>query len=126
MSQKRHTDEEIIEAIYAADGVITTAAQSLGCSARTIYNYAEESQPIKDAMKSARRGLVGEAQSYLVGMMRDPTHRDHYKAVMKILTTYDGDTDWSDRQQLTGKDGEPLIPIQIEIVNAPKSTNGKH
>ena len=109
MSEKRYKEEEVVEAIFEANGVITDAAKRLGCDPRTIYRYATEYEAVAGAMVEARKGLVEEAKGYLVSMMRSSEHKDHYKAVMKILTTYDGETDWSDRQQITGASGGPLM-----------------
>ena len=96
---RKYTAQQVSDAIMRAEGVITTAAKILGCERATVYAYAEEYVTVKQALKHARRGLVGEAQGYLVAMMRDRAHRDHYKAVKDILVTFDEETDWSDRSR---------------------------
>ena len=109
-NQYQYDREAMIEALVKANGVVMTAAKMLGCHPGTIYNYAEKYATVKEAMKRSRRGLVAEAQGYLVAMMRDRAHKDHYKSVKDVLCKYDEETDWSDRvrQELTGKEGEPL------------------
>lgn len=117
MSQKRYKAAEVADALHEAEGVVTTAAKILGCDRQTVYNYADEFVTVRDALRTSRRGLVGEAQGYLVAMMRDRAHKDHYKAVKDILTTYDQDTDWSERQrqELSGS----VALARIERVNTP-------
>lgn len=104
-----YTEDQVVDALEGADGVVVAAAATLGCTARTIYNYAERYPAVAEAMKTARRGLVAEMQSLLVRMARDTAHKDQFRAIVKILETYDTETDWSDRQQITGASGGPLM-----------------
>ena len=105
MAQQRYTAAEVVEAIESASGVVTTAAKKLGCSPRTLYRYADRYSTVADALQASRRDLVAEVESAMVSLMRDPTHRDHYKATTKILETYDRLTDWSGRQRLEHSGG---------------------
>jgi len=100
MASQHYTAAEVVEAIESAEGVVTAAAEALGCSARTIYRYAERYSTVAGALQESRRDLVAEAESAMVSLMRDPTHRDHFKATLRILETYDRRTDWSGRQRL--------------------------
>ncbi len=111
-SPQEYTAAEVIAAIEAAEGVIVTAAKILGCSRPTVYDYVDRYVTVKQALKRSRRGLVAEAQGYLVAMMRDRAHKDHYKSVKDILVNFDEDTDWSEkrRQEHSGPDGG-VIPL---------------
>ena len=98
MSSKRYKAREVADALRAASGVVRQAASALGCTPRTIYNYAEEYTTVERAMKEARQDLAGEAEGYLVAMMRDREHPKHYKAVKDVLRNYHPD-DWSDTKK---------------------------
>ena len=114
MSKQQYTAQEMIDAIWAANGVVRQAAARLGCTAATVYNYAQRYVTVKDAMHEARRNTYAEAQDSLVNMMRDPSHKDHKWAVDRLLKTYgesvpDG-LDWAERERKehSGPNGGPV------------------
>ena len=113
-SEKKFKAKEIIDALYEMDGVVVQAARMLGCSARTIYNYANEYTTVREAMQDARQDTYAEAQGYLVEMMRDRDHKDHKWAVDRILKTYgeqvDDGVEWIEkiREEHTGTGGGPV------------------
>lgn len=94
---QEYTAKEVATALRDAEGVVAQAAKRLGCSPRTVYNYAEQYVTVEQAMKDAREDLAAEAETHLVQMMRDkdnPSQR--YKAVKDILRNYHPD-DWTDK-----------------------------
>jgi len=116
MASQHYTAAEVVEAIESAEGVVTAAAEALGCSARTIYRYAERYSTVQEAMEGARATVYAEAHSRLLDLMRDPGHRRHQWAIERVLRAYgphvaDG-LDWSDRQRLEHQ-GEDNLNIRI-------------
>lgn len=117
MARQQYNASEVVEAINEAEGVITAAAERLGCSARTVYRYAERYSTVEEAMRGARAATYAEAHSKLLDLMRDPAHRHHRWAVETVLKTYgpyinDG-LDWSEKQRLQHENqGE----IKVNIV----------
>lgn len=97
--KKKYTAKEMAEAIRECGGVIKDAAQTLGCDRSTIYRYADEYKTVEQAIENSRPPLVREARGRLADLMRDPEHKDHYKALMKILEVHDDRYDWSDRER---------------------------
>lgn len=117
MSTQRYSAQEVVDAIRASNGVVQQAASTLGCSPRTIYNYADRYVTVQEALSESRRDIAGEAEGYLIAMMRDREHPKHYKAVKDVLRNYHPDewTDSKEERQLGNADGDP---ITINVVNS--------
>jgi len=90
--------KEVADALRAANGVVRQAATALGCDPSTVYRYVNRYVTVERAMDEARQDLAGEAEGYLVAMMRDREHPKHYKAVKDVLRNYHPD-DWSDTKK---------------------------
>ena len=112
---RKYRAADVVHAITEVAGVVKAAADLLGCSPVTVYAYVDRYPSVRAAMERGRRQLVSEAQARLVDMMRDETHRYHYKAVKDILVAYDEETDWSGRNQVTGPSGGPLEVVGVNF-----------
>lgn len=110
MSTQRYKAQEVVDAIRASNGVVQQAASALGCSPRTIYNYADRYVTVQEAMDESRKDLAGEAEGYLVAMMRDREHPKHYKAVKDIARMYH--PDYKDEKKDLNHDGDGFT-VQI-------------
>jgi hypothetical protein len=115
MSTQRYKAQEVVDAIRASNGVVQQAASALGCSPRTIYNYADRYVTVQEALDESRRDIAGEAEGYLVAMMRDREHPKHYKAVKDIARMYH--PDYKDEKKDLNHDGDGFT---VEI-NPPES-----
>ena len=112
--KQKYTAKEVADALRESGGVVEHAATALGCSAMTVYRYADRYVTVKEAMQDARRETYAEAQRRLIDLMHDPTHKHHKWAVAKVLETYgeqvrDG-LDWSDRERK-----EVSTPEAVEV-----------
>jgi hypothetical protein len=112
---QEYTAKEVADAIREANGVVQTAANKLGCSAKTVYRYADRYVTVQEAMDESRKDLAGEAEGYLVAMMRDREHPKHYKAVKDIARMYH--PDYKDEKKDLNHDGDGFT---VEI-NPPES-----
>jgi hypothetical protein len=54
----KYTNEQIIEALNEANGLISIAAKKLNCSRQTIYNRAKKIVSVNNAIDDARMELV--------------------------------------------------------------------
>jgi len=97
--------KEVAETLREANGVVQTAANKLGCAAKTVYRYADRYVTVQEALEESRKDLAGEAEGYLVAMMRDREHPKHYKAVKDVLRNYHPD-DWSDTKKELDHSGD--------------------
>jgi len=113
---QEYTAREVADAIRESNGVVRTAANKLGCAAKTVYRYADRYVTVQEALDESRKDIAGEAEGYLIAMMRDREHPKHYKAVKDVLRNYHPD-DWSDEKKDLdhGSDG-----FTVEI-NPPES-----
>jgi len=111
---QEYTAKEVAEAIRQSNGVVKTAATQLGCAPKTVYRYADRYVTVQKALDESRKDIAGEAEGYLVAMMRDRDHPKHYKAVKDVLRNYHPD-DWTDKQTETDvtSDGEQVQTIDF-------------
>jgi len=106
-----YSAKEVRLALKAAKGVVSQAAEALGCTPRTVYRYADRYVTVQEALDESRKDIAGEAEGYLIAMMRDREHPKHYKAVKDVLRNYHPD-DWSDKkteQEHSGPEG----PVEV-------------
>lgn len=102
--QEKFTQEQVIEAVKAAKGKIATAARKLGCDRQTIYNYAERYPEIQGVIDQERDIFLDEVEDALSARIKagDTT------AIIFALKTLGKSRGYIERQELTGKDGEPI------------------
>ena len=62
---KRLTQKQIIKAIYESNGILTAAANNLGCTRQTIYNRMKTSPQIEAAYEDAREETIDKTESAL-------------------------------------------------------------
>jgi hypothetical protein len=110
-----YSAKEVRLALKAARGVVSQAAEALDCTPRTVYRYADRYVTVQEAMDESRKDLAGEAEGYLVAMMRDREHPKHYKAVKDIARMYH--PDYKDEKKDLNHDGDGFT-VQI---NPPES-----
>lgn len=100
--------EELISAIWAAQGKVTVAAQRLGCTVRTIYNYANKYATVQNALDEARamwdEKLVDLAELKLFQEVND----GNAWAIKYALSTKGKSRGYVERQEVTGADGGAL------------------
>ena len=63
---KRKTDEEIIEALYKANGILAAAADDLGITRQTIYNRMEKNTEIEEAYREAAETATDKVEHKLL------------------------------------------------------------
>jgi hypothetical protein len=100
-----YSAKEVRLALKAARGVVSQAAEALGCTPRTVYRYADRYVTVQEALDESRRDIAGEAEGYLIAMMRDREHNKHYDAVKDVLRMYHPDdfTDEKTEQEHSGE-----------------------
>ena len=100
--------EKLINAIWAAQGKITVAAQRMGCTVRTIYNYANKYATVQNAIDEARamwdEKLVDLAELKLFQEVNDGSAW----AIKYALSTKGKSRGYVERQEVTGADGGAL------------------
>jgi transposase len=107
MALRDYTAEQVATALREADGIITDAAEALGCSRSTIYRAMDEYVTVKEAREEAQADLVGEAESQLAQKMRE----GDMKAIRMILRTQRPEKWEPKRQQKVEHEGGFAVQI---------------
>ena len=102
--QARLTVEQIKHALEQAAGNVSYAAKALGVSRSTMYRRINESPTLQEILTDAREELVDIAESALKSAVIDKQGW----AVCFALKTQGKARGYVERQERTGKDGEPL------------------
>ena len=121
MPTKKHFDEEEIEdALHAAHGLVATAAKMLSASGRKIsrqgvQKYIDKSERLKAVLHEERETLKDFAEGELYKLMK----AGDKSAIMFFLKCQAKDRGYIERQEFTGRDGQPLTgkvePLEVNI-----------
>lgn len=102
----KYTPAQVINALEAAGGVKSIAAQKLGCAWNTIKSYVERYELIAEALVEIEEGMKDLAETQLISLIRDK----HPAAVFFYLKTKAKDRGYSERFEATGPNGGP-VPV---------------
>ncbi len=83
MAVKKYTIDQVAEALRKGDGILSVAAQMLGCHRNTIYNYLEDHTELKDVLEESRETIVDEAEKVLLKKVKE----EDIRCVMFVLRT---------------------------------------
>jgi hypothetical protein len=121
---QRFTDKQIVAALTKTKGMVFLAAKRLGYNPDTIYERAKSCEAIRDAIRHQRGKLIDTAESKLHAAV----NRGEPWAIQMCLKTIGKDRGFVERQEHTGKDGEPLPTPVIRLAPSPErvSVNGSH
>ena len=113
MAEKRKrrtkvTKVKAIMAIYNARGVLAKAADELGVTRRTLYNYMQRWPDLARAYEDAQERLLDLAENVLVGAMQ----RGSLPAAMFVLKTKGKDRGYTERQEV-----KDVTEIEVNITH---------
>ena len=83
LSLSKFTEARMGQALVKAYGVIETAAEGLGCSKNTVYEYLKRYPALKDVLSEAREGALDLAESRLIKAIE----ADNLVAIIFFLKT---------------------------------------
>ncbi len=84
MAVKKYTIDQVAEALRKGDGILSVAAEMLGCHRNTIYNYLKDHPELKDIVEECRETLVDEAEQILLKKIKE---EEDIRCVMFVLRT---------------------------------------
>lgn len=96
------------EALKACRGNITKASEMLGITRATLYRFIEENPELEVVRTEAREAMIDVAEDKLTVAVE----RGELKAVMFYLRTQGKERGYTERQEVTGKDGGALVARQ--------------
>jgi len=106
LSKKRQqTAERIITALKETRGLLTMAARHAGVSYTTVKRYAAEFPSVKEAVQEAKESMLDMAEGKLYTKISD----GDITSIIFYLKTQGKGRGYIERQEVTGKEGEPLI-----------------
>jgi len=111
-NKPKFTTDQIIEALRQTHGLISKAAEKLGCSPRTIYDRKRGSEAIQQAIDECRDEIIDHAELALRSAVLD---RQPW-AVALVLRTIGRKRGYVERQEISGPEGKELV---VNIVRRP-------
>lgn len=103
------SEEAFEKAIKDSHGVKAAVAAAVGCSRQTVDNALMRWPHLAEKLDAQRSKLVSSAVSALAAEVENKASDGHQRAYMFVLRTLGKDEGFSERQEITGADGEALI-----------------
>jgi len=107
-----YTDQFLIDALMACHGLVTKAAELIGCSASTIYDRMNKSPEVAAAITKMRDIRVDEAEFQLDLALK----RGEPWATSLVLKTLGKSRGYVERTEISGKDGSNLFDSTFVMV----------
>lgn len=108
---RRFTQDEVIEALRNARGLKTMAAKQLGCRLRTIEEYCERYEAVQGECDAQLQAVVDTAHLQLIAAV----NRGEWRAIEFTLRTLGKSLGFSERHEVTGKDGAAIAHTHIHL-----------
>jgi len=119
--KREETAARIIKALYECNGLLTLAAKVTGLGYRTVCRYVAEYPSVKEAAQEAHEKMLDFAESRLYQKIKDGDNT----CIIFYLKCQGKERGYVERQEVTGKDGEPVkheINIKVQSEEAKKLT----
>jgi hypothetical protein len=104
MATRKFTNDQIEAALRAAAGIVSGAAVKLGCTPRTIRNYLDRSEQLREVEAEIVDQNLDLAETKLLTAIRD----GNLTAVIFYLKTKGKARGYTERSEVTGADGGPI------------------
>nr|DAY26079.1 MAG TPA: Terminase small subunit [Caudoviricetes sp.] len=121
-TKKRVEDKKalFLKAFAQSRGIIAPACRAISMTRQIYYKWLEDDPSFAEAVEAIRQEQIDTVESALLNKIED----GDTTAVIFYLKTKGKERGYSERTELTGKDGKDLNPdIRIEIVDADYSGN---
>lgn len=121
-TKKRVEDKKalFLKAFEQSRGIIAPACRAISMTRQIYYKWLEDDPSFAEAVEAIRQEQIDIVESALLNKIED----GDTTAVIFYLKTKAKERGYSERTELTGKDGKDLNPdIRIEIVDADHSGN---
>ncbi len=109
MAARKATTAQIEEALFKNYGNVSAAARAIGLAHPTVWNRIKRSERLQKARLLAREETLDLAESALIAAVK----KGEAWAVCFLLKTIGKERGYTERQEVTGKDGGDLV-IQIQ------------
>ena len=97
----KYSAQQVIKALEQTKGNIAHAARLLGCTRATVYKYVNTHMTVKNALDDQRETRIDYVENKLMQQIED----GNVTAMIYFLKTQGKHRGWSERLELTGKEG---------------------
>lgn len=111
MKTPRYTKEQIATALTRTKGMITLAAQSLGCDPTTVRNYIARYPDLQTVLADERERMTDVTELKLYEAIQN---REGW-AITLYLKTQGKSRGYVERQEISGPDGKA---VEVSVVDA--------
>jgi len=111
MPRREIDKDKIIAELRKSNGLVFIAAKNLGCSSKALYNHINRDPDIRDALDETRGLLIDRAEGKLIKKL----DAGEVWAIQFILKTLGKSRGFTERQELTGADGLPLMVSTVNL-----------
>lgn len=101
---EHYTPEEIIDALKRHKGMVYLAAEALGCSHTTVYNYMNKYPEVKAATVKEKGKVLDAVELVLF----NAAMRSEPWAVSLMVKTQGKNRGYTERTEITGADGDAI------------------
>jgi len=109
MKTPRYTATQVADALRSTRGMTYLAAKRLGCDPNTIMAYCRRYPTVEQAKQDARGELLDVAEVKLWQAVQEGQHW----AICFALRMLGRTRGYTERQELTGDEGAPLVPATV-------------
>ena len=102
--RRRYDPKQIAEALTKSRGLVSLAAQMVGCGVTTIYDHMERNPEVAKAAQQATSAMLDVTEARLFQAIND----GQSWAIMFYLARKGKERGYSERQELTGANGGPV------------------
>lgn len=110
----RYRNDEIIEALKEARGIVSVAARALGCSRWVIDQRIRKVKKVREVFEDERAAIIEVAEDALCNIVENPNHPNHFNAVRFTLRTLGKNSGYTFRDEV-----EHTIPTPDKVVFVP-------
>lgn len=114
MKTPRYTKDQIATALTRTKGMITLAAQSLGCDPTTVRNYLARYPELQTVLSDERERMTDMTELKLYEAIQN---REGW-AITLYLKTQGKSRGYVERQEITGADSGPIMIEAIDYRQA--------
>lgn len=107
---REYTDEEIIEALEKSKGIVSIAAEYLGCNRKTVYARMNANEEIMAAHRHADDSVTDFAETKLIQKI----NQGDMRAIIFRLETKGKNRGYVKRQEIDGPEGS-AIPVSFTL-----------
>jgi len=102
--------QEFIDAIPGTGGIITAIAKKVGCAWHTAKKYIDTYATVGQAYQDECEKVLDLAESKVIEMI----HASDGQMVRYYLSTKGKRRGYTERQEITGADGEPIQILRVK------------